>query len=330
MALKVDHSNLSRGEGLTPDEAPRFIGVLADAWREANEERSATHVSSGHAFRHSDAGKCARALSYKAAGIPQSDPMDLTGVWNVTLGQMLHDHWQEQLVRMWDFGEVDQAVMFGGNQVARIDVTVEQECATEGVDSVGFIDAVLVVTFVDDTTWTIAYELKSIGGFGYKAAVGKARRGSPAEGPKSEHILQGALNALAIDADELVIGYLSKECISANVGRGMDEMARFCCEWTFTREQFEPLARKEAERVGGILDLVKDGQLAARKMLELPPGAEITDPATGAWQQSAADGSILDAGTVWNCGYCSWKSLCTGTDSGRIPVEQAVLLSGAA
>lgn len=315
MAITRDLSGLPRdGGGLAPDPEPRFIGVLADAWQTASDERGKAHVSSGRAFRHSDAGKCARALSYKAAGIPQSDPMDLTGVWNVTLGQQLHDAWQEQMLLRYADHE-------------GVTVSIEVECDTEGVDSIGFIDAVIYNELIDFRT---AYELKSIGGFGYKAAVGKARRGSVAEGPKSDHLLQGALNALAIDADELVIGYLSKECISANVGKGMGDLARFCCEWTFTREQFEPLAKMEAARVAGILSLVFDGQLAARKMLDMPPGAEITDPSTGAWVQTASDGAVLDAGSAWNCNYCSWQSLCAGTPAGRIPVEQAVLLGGAA
>lgn len=307
--MKRDLSDLPRGGGgLAPDDEPRFIGVLADAWdQRRNDDRKGRRSES--VFWHSDAGKCARAISYRAADITQSDPMELTGVWNVTIGDMLHEAWQRELI------------LRHGEDAVQVEVRLS---AFDGAS--GRADAVITT----DEPKVIAYELKTIGGFGYKAAVGKARRGSPAEGPKSDHLLQGALNALAIDADELVIGYLSKECISANVGKDMSELARFCCEWTFTREQFEPLAQMEAERVKGILALVEDGQLAARKMLDMPPGAEITDPLTGAWVQTAADGAVLDAGSAWNCNYCSWQSLCAGTPAGRIPVEQAVLLGGAA
>jgi hypothetical protein len=168
MAIKRDLSDLPPA-GLAPDEQPRFISVLVDEWADARDDDKPT--ANGTPFRHSDAGKCARAISYTAAGIPRSDPMDITGVWNTSLGSLIHEQWQEALQARWP------------------DAEVEVTCATVGADGSGHIDAVIHMLPVDvlgtpdpSRAYTIAYELKTVGGFGFKAAVGAARKGTPPRG----------------------------------------------------------------------------------------------------------------------------------------------------
>jgi len=237
--------------------------------------------------------------------------MDLSGVWNVTLGTLLHEAWQAALVERFP------------------DAEVEVTCATVGADGSGHIDA--VIRTAERVT---AYELKTIGGFGYKAATGTARKGTPAEGPKSEHLLQAALNGAAVDADEVVVGYLSKESLSVNVAErfGASELERFCCEWTFTREQYEPLAAMEAERVATVLGMVADGNLAPRHLPEMPKGARVIDVAKGAWVLEHISGDdcdpndegtriTVDTGRVWQCGYCNRRTLCATTEPGLIPLS---------
>lgn len=298
-----DLSDLPRSpggrEGLVPDAEPRFIQVLVEAWAENNGDGDKP-TALGTPFRHSDAGKCSRYLSYVAAGIPASDPMDLSGVWNVTLGTMLHEAWQAALVARWP------------------DAEIEPKVATVGADGSGSVDA--VVRHADRVT---AYELKTIGGFGYKAATGTARKGTPAEGPKAEHLLQAAINGLAVDADEIVIGYLSKESLSVDVAKrfGASELERFCAEWTFPREVYEPLARDEAARVAAVLARVERGELAPRRVpSEMPKGAEVQDPATGAWTREV-DGETVEVGSTWQCGYCRYQTLCATTEAGLIPLD---------
>jgi hypothetical protein len=219
-------------------------------------------------------------------------------VWNTTLGTLLHEAWQSALQDVYPDAEMEVKVRW------------------DDLDASGHIDAV-----VDLDDKRIAIELKTVGGWGYKAAVGKARRGTPAEGPKLEHLLQGALNAVAVDADEMVIAYLAKECLSVNVADGLPELARSCAEWTFQREDFEPWAEDEKKRMAGVLALVDDGKLAARKVPALPHGAEIISPKTGAWQV-VEDGNIVDTGSYWACnGYCDYRTLCCSTDGGRISIE---------
>lgn len=285
-----------------PDADPRFVHLLVESW--AQDEIDNPYTPSTNArFWHSDAGKCARLIAYKAAKIPASDPMERSGLNNVRIGTVLHDAWQDAAIKM--LGDKAQA---------------EVRVRTLDGDGTGKID--LVVT--GDTVTDI--ELKTIGGFGYKAAIGKAFRSRPAEGPKAEHLLQVAINGLANEADEVVVAYLAKEAISVNGAAGLSEIMRFACEWTFTREQFVPLAERELARVGGILALLDEGSLTARKLPDLPASAEIVDPAKGRWEQRDGE-AVIDTGSYWGCAYCSHRTLCASTQAGRIPVEQAVAIS---
>jgi hypothetical protein len=304
MAIRRDLRDLP--DPGAPDPEPRFAPVLAETWRDRSIAERELHVPSGKPFIHSDAGKCARALAYRAAGIPRSEEMDLPGYWNTTLGTMVHEAWQQSLVER--FGD---AVQY------EVEVTIPE------IDSVGYVDALVTTDhFVDDMeerTWVSSVEAKTIGGYGFKAAVGKIRRGTPPEGPKSDHKLQAAVNALAANADEAVVAYLAKECISYE---DVPEAQRMCAEWTMTRAEFEPLARDEIARVRGILDLLEQGELAARKIPGVP--GEVVNASTGEWRRFDKDEVLVDTGTCWQCRYCAWQSLCAQTPAGRVPVEQVV------
>jgi hypothetical protein len=299
-----DLSDLPKGNhrtGLTPDENPRFIGVLVEKWAAEADDDKPTAL--GTPFRHSDAGKCARAISYSAAKIPASNPMDLTGVWNTTLGSRIHEWWQEALAERWP------------------DAEIEPKVRTVGADGSGHLDAV-----IREDGRVTCYELKTVGGYGFKSSIGVARKGTPAEGPNTTHLYQAALNAAAVDADETVIGYLSKEAVGIGIGRSnnLTDLDRIAAEWTFTREQYMPLAEKEAKRIAGILALVDEGTLSRRVVPdEMPPGAEIVDPARSAWTVER-DGVTEQTGALWGgqyCGYCKYLDLCAGTPPGRIPVS---------
>lgn len=296
MTIKRDLRDLP--EPGAPDPEPRFAPVLAEAWRDRSIADRENHVPSGKPFIHSDAGKCARAIAYRAAGVPRSEEMDLPGYWNTTLGTLVHEAWQASLADR--FGET---------------ATFEVEVGIAAIDSRGMIDAL-----IDVDGKRSSVEAKTIGGYGFKASVGKIRRGTPPEGPKHDHKVQAALNALAADADEAVVAYLAKECISY---KDVPEAQRMCAEWTFTRDEYEPVAHAEVARVKGILDLLADGQLAARKIPGVP--GEIIGPKTGEWRQFEDD-VLVDTGSTWQCNYCAWQSVCAQTPSGRVPVEQVVEL----
>lgn len=294
----------TREDGCPPDAEPRFVHLLAEHWAAENAERDANYKRRTR-FHLSDAGKCARAIAYAALEVPSSNPMDLTGIHNTRIGTEIHNAWQAVVRAKYPEAQVEpRHVILDG-------------------DGSGYSDLVLTLDKV------IAFELKSIGGFGYKLAVGE--RGA-AQGPKFEHLVQGALNAQAADADELVIGYLSKEAISVNVAqrKGFTELQRFCAEWTFTREQYEPIAEAELNRVARILAMLDEGTLPARKIPggELPPGAVITDPSTGQWRVHDGAGGIVDAGTFWMCSYCRWQDSCAQTSTGRQAVSEVAVVLG--
>ncbi len=333
--IKTDLSHLptpakTSDDPRNPDPTPRFAHLLAEAWREAEQrkgELARAHTDSR--FRHSDAGNCARAIAYAALDLPSSDPMDLSGYWNTGLGSRVHDLFQGVL-----------EATYGA------DVEIERKVRTVGADGSGHIDAVVTIP---EGTWVsapssdlhpsgadgwapkvVAIELKTVGGFAYKMAVGE--RGA-AQGPKREHVLQAALNAAAVNADEAVVVYLAKEALSVSVAerKGFSEVGRFAAEWTFSRHEYLPLAQAEAVRVAGILEMVAGGTLPRRRFPsdELPKGHEIVDPATGRWVVHDADGAVLDFGTYWACGYCRYRTLCTQVGPGRVPVETAVELTKA-
>lgn len=309
VALQADLSHLPRPQqdrptGLAPDTEPRYVHLLVDKWHQANVEAGPKPRATATArFRHSDAGKCARAVAFAALDLPPTNPMDMAGTWATSLGTLLHEAWQEAILDTYPDAEIEPKVS-----------TIDGEGA-------GHIDAV----FPDGRK--VAFELKSVGGFAFKQAIGER---SAAHGPKAEHITQCALNAVAVDADEMVIGYLSKEAISVGIAqrKGISELGRFCAEWTFTREQFEPIAAAEMMRVRGILALVDAGKLPARKFPsgELPDGAEIVDPSTGRWEVlDRASGALVDTGTFWACGYCPHQTRCAATGSGRVELAEVTL-----
>lgn len=306
-------------EGEPPDANPRFIQLLVEQMRadELAENPGGKPTAFGTRIRHSDAGKCARALGYTAIGL-KGEPMDLPGVWVTSLGRMLHERWQKVLL------ERDS-----------LNVEVEVKLRIDGLDASGSSDARIEYdpSDTDGVRHRICYELKTTGGFGYKMKVGE--RGAP-QGPDYSHKLQGALNAVADDADELIIGYLATEAISkpAAQRKHIGELTRFAAEWSYPREVFTPWAAVEQARMQGILDVLDSGFLPRRVIPspELPVGHEIVDPSTGAWaviKRETRPNSvgvvqemdmIQDTGTFWACGYCAHQKVCSTTKPGRIPI----------
>lgn len=303
--LAHDLSNLPKAKresaGEPPDPTPRFVHLLVEKMTAANDEAGDKPTAHGTRIRHSDAGKCARAIAYTAAGFAKSDPMDLAGTWVTSLGTLIHAAWQEALQEQYP------------------DASVEVKLRIDGLDASGHCDADVPVPGK-----RIVVELKTCGGFSYKLKVGE--RGDP-EGPSHDHKLQAALNGLALDADEIVIAYIATEAISkpAAARKKIDELTRFCAEWSYQRDEFEPWARQEMARMQGILDLLDEGTLAARKVPnpDMPAGAEIVDPKMSRWEVRDSAGQITDTGTLWNgsyCSYCSYQSLCIGTEPGRVAI----------
>lgn len=317
MPIERDLSGLrqakaSTEEGWAPDAQPRFVSLLAEEWMRAGLERGPRpRAVPDSRFRHSDGGNCSRAVAYAALDLPASNPMDICGWWATGLGSMIHDLLQVTLK-------------------SRYGMEAEVHCVIDGFEGSGHADGELIspgdAVKLGGEPYNLKHvvvaEYKTVGGYAYKLAVGE--RGAP-KGPSYSYVIQGALNAKARNADELVIGLLARDVISVQAAerRRIPELTRFCAEWTLTRDEYEPIARMEMQRVEGILGLLDDGLLPARKIPdpELPVGAVVTDPTTGTWVVER-DGDILDAGTTWHCAYCRWQDTCAQTHAHRTSITE--------
>lgn len=295
MPLAKDLSKLPTAQPTAepPIKKPVYAPLLAQAWADEHVDTpehpaNLPMAAAGARIRHSWAGACARLLGYRLEGQEPTNPLTLADYWRFGLGHVVHDAWQAAL------------------QKALPDAQVEVKVTMEDGMLAGHADAELE---------RITFELKTINGFGFKKAVGA--RG-PADGPRHSAKLQGALNAKAADADELVIIYTSLECLSVNEAKkiGADDVGRFCAEWHYPRSAWEPWADAEIERLLQVVGTVDAGLMPERAIPdpEIPDGAVIVDPSKGFWQVRDKVGfatfEVTDAGTTWHCNYCDQQKRC--------------------
>lgn len=289
MAIKKDHSALpsTPQRNWAPDTTPRFGPALAQAWAKELGVELDKPTRLDTKLRLSQAGACARSIGYFATRTPKSNPPTLSGYWRMGLGTMVHALMEPAITAAFPGAQTEVVVDF-----------------TEAADLSGSAD----VLMINDDGWKTLIEWKTINGFGFKMMVGA--RGT-AEGPKTMHVAQAALAAYKYDCDELVIGYLSLECLSQREADkiGADDIGKFVAEFTLHREEYEPIAMSEHKRQRRINDMVVKGELPPRQIGELGLIARVTDPATGAWQE-LVNGELVGAGTTWMCGYCDYQDRC--------------------
>ncbi|QBI19363.1 hypothetical protein ER308_07260 [Egibacter rhizosphaerae] len=268
-----------------PSPQPVFAPILAERWTEERvSEDPKEHAVAGTRVRHSDAGKCSRAIGYRVLGVDETNPTDMTGWWNMGIGTILHDQWQEEAQRRWPHAEVEVKVRADPNDdvgSGHVDLEV-RDGPVEGLASV---------------------EVKTIGGYGFKRSVGAytGRKRQPPEGPRFDHIVQGAVNAHSKGADRLVIVYLSKEAISAQSADrdGIPDHLRIVAEWHYEPEEFTPIALGEIERWRDIVEAVDAGYVPPRY---IPEHVDVvTNPETG---------RMSGGGKYPLCAYCTHRDQC--------------------
>jgi hypothetical protein len=313
MSLKADHSQLPPAgqAGHKPPSGTRFLKHYVN-YLEARRHQSSP--ADGARMRHSNAAKCSRALSFQLAGFV-AEPIDAAGLHVMSEGQLLHEQVQQALVDAY-----------------RDNCEVEVVCFIPEADSAGHIDAVIWTSpptcqcpdMCECTPHKVALELKTVGGFAFKSAIGE--RG-PAEGPRHAAVVQGALNAYACNADELVIAYLATEAISKQAAsrKGFGELARFMAEWKYDPEEFVPLAEEEIDRFDLALEMVDNGRLMDTYIPDpnIPDEALIVDPSAGRWEVRTDEG-VQDAGTTWHCIYCPYQRACKAVNNPQpVNVDEA-------
>jgi hypothetical protein len=269
-----------------PVERPLITGVLLDAIHEANELEGRRPKAFDTITRYSDAGKCGRAIGFDALKTEPSDPPDLASEWVMWLGKLIHEQAQDAIL-----------ASFPG-------AIIEATSRIEDIVS-GHADALIVT----EEHGRILYELKSKGAFGFDKAVGIRRprpKLAPArinpEGPPAQAKLQGALNAVALDCDKLIIGMISMEAVSLGLAEtlGLNVHERIMGEWMYDKSEFGPWAKAELQRMEDIAGSLSAGVLPAR--VAIGDEMETISLNPHAYRRP------------WFCQYCSHLITCLETD----------------
>lgn len=303
--IRNDISQLPRAElGAPPDPTPRFAHLLAQTAPQLTER-------TGPGLRTSDAGKCARVVGYRVAGVARTNPVDPTGQWAIVVDGLVRDAWRTALQDTYPDAQINARI-----HVAELAAT-------------GWADAVVETTNATGEPWRILITAHAAGGWAYKNRIGV--NDTPAEGPSPGHLLEAALLGAAVAADEIVVAYLSTEVVAGWLAdkHVLPETTRYVAEWSYPAATYRPWADQERDRLAGIAALVDTGELPARKIPGLPVGAVVVDPRTGRWEQRDRSGRAWDTDTTWACRYCGWKDVCATASAGREPVPTPVTLQEA-
>ena len=260
------------------EEDALYAKILVEEWaRLAQERGTLEHAVAGTTMRHSMSGKCARQIHYYLSGAEVTNPFDLPAYWSTGLGTAVHGWWQDALARAFPSAELEKVVHL------------------PQADSSGHVDAWLP----EDK---IAFELKSINGFGFKTI----QEGN--NGPRYGDFVQACVNAYALEAERMVLIYLSLEAISRGRAKQkqIDEVGRIAKEFHYTPDVFTKVAEREMERWAVIRERGAETPRAIPDP-EVPAGARVVDP---------ANGKLSSGGYAWHCGYCSYQDLCASECDG--------------
>jgi len=308
MAIKKNLGDLpvvSTGNGVRPDTDP-FIGrAIAKAWLDKNYQEGKAHAVEGSRFRFSMAGTCSRQLQYYINGEPVTNPPDAADAWRMGLGTMVHTAIQEYF---------EASMVNGVFDCNYYEVEMETKTSIPEISGSGHVDMFFTLFDKDSKPYRkVVVEIKTLNGFGFKVAATGFK--GPAEGPRRDHIKQAALSAYALDADDVIMCYVSMENVSPSIaGKYCDdpEFGRFTAQWTYSKAEWMPLAEAEIARVSSVLSQIDDpsGGLV-EPTIENDNGllVSITDPATGRWELMHED-TLIDSGRAWQCGYCRYRDTC--------------------
>ena len=285
-----------------PVEIPLLTDALVAQIHRANVEAGSKEFAFDTYFRHSDATRCGRAMGYtyvqkalsKEHNIPGdslvTEPMDVAGEWVTWLGTLIHEKLQAALTD-------------------RFGSSVECEVRVHHEDlSSGHIDALV---YNVEGIGRIAYELKTKGSYAFDKAIGINRRAykeEMPEGPGAAAKTQGALNAIAIDADVLVIGIIGMEAVSKQLRQrvGWSDLRSIIAEWHYPRAEYAPWAQAELERFEYLAEQLDSGFLPERIAVGDEGELEKLDPEASR--------------PSWKCSYCPFMSRCIKDGPGAVAI----------
>lgn len=301
MTIAKDLSDLptaSKPAGNPPVAEPQFVSAIAESWFNqylANGEHMRSKANESLPYRASFAAfRCDRQLHYAMSNQPRPVP-NIADAYRMSLGTLVHSGLEDAIKATFPNAQFE----------------VEVDLTPIGVSGSAHAD---IVTYLDQTKPQVdaVVEVKTVNGFGFKSMATDFK--GPAQGPRSGHILQAALSAMALDADRVVIAYLSMENLSPNLKRyTQSDIGRFAAEWEYDRETYTAIAKREIARIQRVTNWLGIPELIAPTTVhddDVPEGAFIQDPSRGMWIQSTDTGGIADTGRVWFCDYCDWKDQC--------------------
>ena len=245
-------------------------------------------------FRFSDAMACSRQLSYTAAGVSETDPMDGPSLAIAGMGTLLHERIQKAVADRW--------------LSAEFETTAQIEDLTSG-----HVD-------IDNPEEDEIVEIKTVGAFKFDQSIGLVRspgRGKPAyikeaggKGPSLSHVCQGGFNAKARGRSNVIIVYVSREAVSIQKAKELkfSSLDRFTAEWLIPQTVWWPIVEKEMQRLGVIRAQVAYGVISDR-----------------VWPNDDGSDELVTPGkTQFPCGYCRFESRCKADGPGivSIPTEQ--------
>jgi CRISPR/Cas system-associated exonuclease Cas4 (RecB family) len=300
MNVKNDLSGLPPAEkpaGVPPVSDPQFVTAIADSWFEdylVQGQHMRSKAREDLPYRASNTAlRCDRQLYYAMSGVERPVP-NIADAYRMSLGTLVHAGLETSINKAFPNAEFE----------------VEVDLTKIGVPGSAHAD---VVTYLDQTERKVdaVVEVKTVNGFGFKSMATDFK--GPAQGPRSGHILQAALSALALDADRVVVAYLSMENLSPGMSKYVQsDIGRFAAEWHYTRDEYTALALREIDRINRVVNWLGVEDLIAPTTIHddtIPEGAYISDPERGMWIK-AENGQITDTGKVWFCDYCDFKDRC--------------------
>ncbi len=217
-------------------------------------EREPSLVDGLHA-NASSAGACARAIGFRVAGLPASNPLTGDALFNFSVGDAIHEIIQRAMLAKIPSATAEIKGVVGGIITCRADLK-----------------------YVAEDGKYVCCEIKSVSDFAYKLATGAKlksngqwnKKDQVAEGPKREALLQASLSAKALGADYVAIIYARKTASKDDP---------IIAEWRYKIEDLEDEIQTEFERLKSIVEMVKSNVIPDREY----NGEVITNPAKARW-----------------------------------------------
>lgn len=289
--------------GSPPVNQPEFVSAVADAWYSQYLERGEHMRAKANdllMYRASfSAFRCDRQLYYAMSETPRELP-SLADAYRMSLGSLVHSGLEPAIRAAFPNAQFE----------------VEVDLTTIGVPGSAHAD---IVTYHADGSVDAVVEVKTVNGFGFKSMATDFK--GPPQGPRSGHVIQAALSALALNADRVVIAYLAMESLSPSLAKYTDgDLGRFAAEWHYSREEYKAIGEPEIGRIRRVARYVEDyaGEDSPVPTpylhdSEILSNAYVTDPTRGMYvvQDDLDPNLIVESGRTWFCDYCDWRDTCT-------------------